>query len=100
MTRRKLSTAVLCLTMAGASMAVAPAAHAADPPDPNLPCEAFAPPYDYPCGVAQATVDFVLGQAGGAGQFVNDVVDDVDEIADTVYHTVSCTVNPDDPDCA
>ena len=100
MARRKLTTILLCLTVVGATATVAPPAHAADTADPSLPCEAFRPPYDYPCGVAQATVDFVWGQAGGAGQFVDDVVDDADAIADAVYHTASCTVNPDDPDCA
>ena len=101
MPRRKLSTVVLCRTVIGASMAVSPSASAADLDSPDLHCEqTFNPPYDYPCNAAQAGIDFAWGQAGGVGPFVNAVVDEADNLADTVYRTVSCTVNPDDPDCA
>jgi hypothetical protein len=97
--RRTLTVILLCLTLVGASMAMAPAANAAVGP-PNIPCEVlFVPPYDYPCNTAEATVVFVWDQAGNVWPFVESVGDEVDETVDETYHTVSCTVNPDDPDC-
>jgi hypothetical protein len=96
--KRTLTMILLCLTLVSASMAMAPAASAA-PEDPDLPCEIFAPPYGYPCGVAEAAILFVWDQAGNVVPFVQAVVDEADETADAAYHTASCTVNPDDPDC-
>ena len=99
MARRKLTMILLCLMMVGTSMAMAPTASAAVEP-PDIPCEVlFAPPYDYPCNTAESTVVFVWDQAGNVWPFVESVVDEADETADGVYHTVSCTVNPDDPEC-
>lgn len=98
MARRKLTMILLCLTMVGGSMAMAPTANAAVE-DPDLPCEAFARPYDYPCGVAEQTAVFVWNQATGVLPFAEALVDEADELADAVYHTASCTVNPDDPEC-
>jgi hypothetical protein len=42
---------------------------------------------------------FVWGQAGNVVPFVEAAVDEADEAANAVYHTASCTINPDDPEC-
>jgi hypothetical protein len=94
-------TFLLASALIGGSLFVgaAPAGAAETDVAADLPCEAFAPPYDFPCLVAEGAINFVIETAKGVGPFVEEVGDDVDEIADNAYHTVSCTVNPDDPDC-
>ncbi|MDQ3981631.1 MAG: hypothetical protein M3271_03000 [Actinomycetota bacterium] len=96
--RTKRAAILLTSIVIGGSLIVATAPPAAAQPD--IPCEAlFRPPYDYPCHVAEGAVVFVIETVRGLGPFVEEVGDDVDEIADNTYHTVSCTVNPDDPEC-
>ena len=100
MTRRRLARILLGVAVIGAAMTATPSAGATEVGPPDLPCEsAFSPPFDYPCNTAEAAIGFVWDQAGNVYPFVEEVGDAADEIADNTYHTVSCTVNPDDPDC-
>ncbi|MDQ3981321.1 MAG: hypothetical protein M3271_01425 [Actinomycetota bacterium] len=96
--RTKRAAILLTSIVIGGSLVVATAPPAAAQPD--IPCEVmFEPPYDFPCNVAEGAVVFVIETLSGVPPFVEEVGDDVDEIADNAYHTVSRTVNPDDPEC-
>lgn len=95
--RTKRATILLASALIGGSLFVSAAPAAAQPAD--LPCEVFRPPYDYPCSVAEGAIVFVDETVSGLWPFVEQVGDEVDETADNAYHLVSCTVNPDDPDC-
>lgn len=95
--KTKRVTVLLASAVIGGSLFAAAPAEAQTLRD--LPCEVFARPYDYPCWVANGAVNFVEQTVAGLGPFVEVVGDEVDEAADNAYRTVSCTVNPDDPEC-
>jgi hypothetical protein len=97
--RTKRAAILLASALIGGSLFVG-AAPALAQPTTAVRCELFRPPYDYPCWVAVGAVNFVVETVGGLGPFVEEVGDDVDETVDNAYDTVSCTVNPDDPECA
>lgn len=95
--RTKRASILLASALIGGSLFMGAAPAAAQPT--NVQCEVFRPPYDYPCWVAVGAINFVDETVSGLWPFVEQVGDEVDEVADTAYHTASCAVNPDDPDC-
>ena len=93
MVRRKLAGAVAAAALAAVPVMAAPAS--AQPVAVNLPCEVFAEPYGYPCGVAEQTSNFAIQQAFGAVDFVLALRDEVGETAFRVY----CIAFPNQPEC-
>jgi hypothetical protein len=95
--RTKRAKILLAGALIGATVFVGAAPASAQPAD--LPCEVFKDPYGYPCGVAEGALIFVDETLSGLWPFVEQVGDEADEAVDNAYHLVSCTVNPDDPEC-
>ncbi len=94
MLRTKLVAAsVAALALAAGPMTATPAA--AQDIEVDVPCDAFRPPYDYPCHTAKDALIFVLDEAGDAITFVFAVRDEVGELAFRVF----CTAFPEHPAC-
>ncbi|HEV2756001.1 MAG TPA: hypothetical protein VG318_09530 [Actinomycetota bacterium] len=94
MIRTKLAV-VSAAAVALVAVPVAATPAAAQPVAVNLPCEVFADPYDYPCGVAEQTSNFAIQQAWGAVDFVTELRDEAGEVAFRVF----CTAFPNHPAC-
>ena len=92
MKKKLFGAAAAALALTAVPLGAAPAAAQ---PAPNLPCEVFADPYDYPCGAAESTINFAIGQAGDAVEFVVAVRDEVGGIVFRAY----CTAFPNQPEC-
>ncbi|MFN2588420.1 MAG: hypothetical protein ABR613_09945 [Actinomycetota bacterium] len=90
-------TKLLAVTAAAIALATGPltAAPAGAQSIVDLPCDAFRPPYDYPCQTAEDTIYFVENEAGDAIDFVFAVRDEAGEIVFRAF----CTVFPDHPAC-
>lgn len=89
--KKKVAGVALAVAAVGAGPLAAPA----QAQELDLPCEVFARPYDYPCGAAENTGNFALGEARRALQFVSDVRD---ELGETVFR-VYCIAFPNQPEC-
>ena len=91
-----LKKKVAGVALAAAALTAVPlGATAQAQPTANLPCEIFADPYDYPCGAAESTISFAIGQANDAVQFVADLRDEAGEVVFRVY----CIAFPNQPEC-
>lgn len=90
--KRSLVAAAITAALVAGPMSAAPAQAQVGV---DLPCEVFADPYDYPCGAAESTANFALGQVGDAMVFVIEVRDEAGRIVFTVY----CRVFPNQPEC-
>lgn len=94
MLKRTIAVSAATAALFAGPLAAAPAS--AQPVSVNLPCEVFADPYDYPCGAAESTANFAIGQAWDAIDFVVAIRDEAGEVVFRAY----CTVFPNQPECA
>ena len=93
MIKRTLAVSAATAALIAGPLGAAPAS--AQPVAVDLPCEVFARPYDYPCGAAESTANFAIGQAWGAIDFVTEVRDEAGEVVFRVY----CIAFPNQPEC-
>ena len=88
-------TKVTGVAVAAAALMAGPLAAVPAQAQVNLPCEVFARPYDYPCGAAERTANFAVGEAGNALTFVSAIRDEAGEVVFRVY----CIAFPNQPEC-
>lgn len=93
MIKRTLAVSAATAALFAGPLGAAPAS--AQPVSVELPCEVFADPYGYPCGVAESTANFAIVQAWGAIEFVGEVRDEAGEVVFRAY----CIAFPNQPEC-